>query len=284
MNWSCQLMFSNQIVTNLPLANFQWTVPGYAISNYVVAADSSSAIVVTNFPLNKSNVVFYWIDGASNRMVQCSAMVNGKTLIGQATFNVARPTVTIATVTGSVAIDNAYGQPTLHYGIDSFGQTGISFSNAITMPTGSYNYGNTNYAIEWVQAGIYYSEQEETNDGSFTWYSNTPFTNNVLDTFYPYPPDSLSSASDSPHSRGLNNYIAVSRSDSYEMYLMFKPSGGQWVPLKTVNWNWGGVGTNAIGVWSLSSHTNSTNLSDADAGTYPIWTQNLTNFYTLHKE
>jgi hypothetical protein len=57
MNLQCQLS-----VTNVTLTNFQWTIPGYAISNYVVAADASSAMVVTNFPMNNSNVVFYWVN------------------------------------------------------------------------------------------------------------------------------------------------------------------------------------------------------------------------------
>jgi len=72
MNLKCQLMISNEVITVFPLTNFQWTVPGFAISNYVVAADASSAVVYTNFPTTKSNVVFYWVDGASNRAVQCS--------------------------------------------------------------------------------------------------------------------------------------------------------------------------------------------------------------------
>ena len=45
MNLLCKTVTTNGPV----LSNFKWTVPGYAISNYVVAADTNSAIVVTNF-------------------------------------------------------------------------------------------------------------------------------------------------------------------------------------------------------------------------------------------
>jgi hypothetical protein len=109
MNLQCQLtlpVFFDP--TNLPLTNIQWTVPGYAISNYVVAANGSSAMVLTNFPLNNTNVVFYWVDGASNRVLQVSAMVQGKTLKAQATFNVLRPTASVITLTGTVALDDNF--------------------------------------------------------------------------------------------------------------------------------------------------------------------------------
>ena len=136
MNLTCQLSVTNQLMTNFPLANFQWTIPGVTISNYVEAADASSAMVVTSFPLNNSNVVFYWVDGASNRLVQCSATVQGKMVTGQAAFNVFRPTAKITTVTGTVALDTNWnnGYFALHYGyiIAEFGTPGIQFYSSIT--------------------------------------------------------------------------------------------------------------------------------------------------------
>ena len=89
MNLLCQLTLPG--LTNLVLTNFQWSVPGYAISNYVVAPDASSAMVVTNFPTNNASAIFYWVDGASNRVVQVSATVQGKTVTAQAMFNVLCP-------------------------------------------------------------------------------------------------------------------------------------------------------------------------------------------------
>ena len=225
-------MVSNQVVTNVTLQNFQWTVPGDAISNYVVAADSSSATVITNFPVNNTNVVFYWVDGvtnlnlATNRIVSCSATINGKVIVGHATFNVLKPIDKIQTKSGIITIDGYYGAPTLRFGINVLGLTGMAFSNSIIMPTG-YT-GNTNLQIQWVQEGISFLDSEETNDGSGIWYRTGQLTNNVLDSFYPYPPDSPSTASDSPHSRGLNNYIAVTSSGNFNMWLMFKPNGGNW--------------------------------------------------------
>ncbi|HEY3762226.1 MAG TPA: hypothetical protein VGN23_10820, partial [Verrucomicrobiae bacterium] len=91
MNLLCQLSITNLPFTNLVLTNFSWTVPGEAISNYVVAADASSAYVATNFPMTNYNVEFYWVDGTSNRTVQVSATINGINKYGAGSFQYLSP-------------------------------------------------------------------------------------------------------------------------------------------------------------------------------------------------
>jgi hypothetical protein len=93
MNLTCQLSITNAFMTNFVFTNFTWTVPGYAISNYVVAADFSSAVVVTNFPTNNTTAKFYWVNAESNNVVQCSATVHGMRVTGQAVFNVYSPSI-----------------------------------------------------------------------------------------------------------------------------------------------------------------------------------------------
>jgi hypothetical protein len=88
MNLMAQLMSSNQVVTNLALANFQWTVPGNIFTDYVATAQS--AVLYTNLSTTQSNVVFYWSDRGL-MLVKCSATVEGKPVTGQAWFNVIRP-------------------------------------------------------------------------------------------------------------------------------------------------------------------------------------------------
>lgn len=293
INLLCRLSLTNQyVVTNYPPSDFQWTVPGYAISNYVVAPDSSSAMVVNSFPLNSSNVAFYWAGGASNLKVQCSATVHGTPLTAEATFNIVRPTASITTRTRSVEL--GYNIGLTHYAI-CFGahgdSPGILFSNAITMPQGDYNSGNTNYALEWVQviAPNYLATQTFTNYLETQTFTNSDphtysqsATNVVLDTFYPYPfspafpyPD----ADDSPFiTIDFPTEIAASVSQSSEMWLMFQPANGNWVPLQTVNWSWSGAATNSGTGWVLTSTNWSANPTGVDAGTtYPVWTNNVTN-------
>jgi hypothetical protein len=280
MNLYCQLSLTNETLTN-----FQWTIPGDAISNFV--ADDSSGIVYTNFSMTSSNINFYWVDGATNRTIQCSAMVNGQTIKAQATFNVLEPTGKITTITGTVALDTNYvvgintnGSPiyelALHYG-NPAAIPGITFSNMIVMPSGNYNYGSTGYTNEWVQMVTSTLRTLLTDSGTNVWYKLQ--ATNVLDTTYPYPNDpGVDTSSDSP-GQGVNfSTEAVSVSDNFNRWLMFKPNGGQWVPLRVVTWSWGGSGTNIAGSWTLTSSNNAVNPTDTGTTNYPQWTGNITNF------
>ena len=285
MNWYAQLSNTNSYMTNFSATNFQWTVPGFAISNYVVAPDSSSATVVTNFATNNANVIFYWADGANKRVVQCSATVNGKTITSQAAFDVLTPTGGVSTVTGTMGVDTSwYGDLELAFGTPT--TPGISFSPSISMPFGTnYNYGNTNYNIEWIQLINSNKSCTITTVGDVLHIAST--TNVTLDTTYPYPfnqiatpPYTSTSTSDSPAPPSLSNtnYIAASITFSATMWLMFQPANGQWIPLRTVSWNCYGAATNLSTGWVLTSANWSTNPPDAAAGAfYPRWFNNVTN-------
>ena len=268
INLRCQL---SATMTNVTLTNFQWTVPGFAISNYVVAADSSSAMVVTNFPLNNSNVVFYWVDGATNRVVQCSATVQGKTVTAQAAFNVLRPTAKVTTQTTSVGIDTFLTPPRLgFYDVNTY-TDGITFSNTMTIPSG---FSGTN---EWVQIVLNpYRARQDTN--SVWWVLTENGAAPYLDTSYPYTNVTANIAVDSPITPLLNGYREVTVTNSFKMWLMFKPTGGQWIPLRTVTWNWSGTALLSGTNWVLASGSWSTNPLDADAGTiFPQWNGNVLN-------
>jgi hypothetical protein len=70
---------------------------------------------------------------------------------------------------------------------------------------------------------------------------------------------------------------AISKSDSFETTLEFKPTSvsGTWVPLKLVSWGWSGAASAPS--WSLSSPSNP-NPTAGDATTYPFWTNLIANF------
>jgi hypothetical protein len=101
MNLLCQLNF-----TNFTATSFQWTVPGYALTNFFVSTD---AFQTNGYPIpvtatNNQEINFFWADGATNRVVQVFATIQGKMVTAQATFNVLRPTARIITQTSSVEL------------------------------------------------------------------------------------------------------------------------------------------------------------------------------------
>jgi hypothetical protein len=274
MNWQCRLSMTNSFMTNFPLANFKWTIPGYAISNYV--ANDSSGIVYTNFSTVNSNVVFCWVDGvtnladATNRVVQCSATVNGKTVTGQATFKVVKPMTTIAPWTSSVNVNSSQlGLGLALVFADSTGY-GIIFSNTMTVPSG---FSGTN---EWIQV-ITSGPVDNLQDAGLTnhvWTENgsSPYGDNPIPYAAFYGPNPF----DAPALQLTNGYVRAAASGSFEMTMMFQPAGGIPVPLRTVNWTWGGSATNGPGGWQLESGSNGV-PTVFDTETYPTWKSATTN-------
>jgi hypothetical protein len=241
--------------------HIQWGVPGTRIANYV--ANNSSGTLTTLDNLQIQTITFYWVDGGDNRQVQMSCKVNGVQFDKTTTFNVKRPTAQITVATNATTtVDSATGVLAMHLGDVPPSTPGLAFSRSITLPAG-FNSGST----QWVQVF------SKFNGGN----NNVSFQRDGLDDVYPY--DSHSSTSDSPlvtlPSSGLTStfvdYTAT-------MWLMFKPANvpgtSLWVPLREVTWSWTATATFAGGQWSLTSHTDPHNLSDADSLTYPTWTQN----------
>ncbi len=281
MNLGCQLNVMNALLTNSMLSNFQWTIPGYAISNYMVASDASTTTLETNFPTTNSSVAFYWVDGANNRTLQCSATIDGATITGQTVFNVVSPIARIISQTSEVALGrNIAGT---FFGIcfgTNGGNPGIIFSNYIIMPSGNYNYGNLGYTSQWVQVVEPFSLasdsfQQGTNIVTYTQIN----TNVVLDNLYPYPFNSYPQTDDSPCLQtDATNEIAATNIQYSKMWLMFQPMNGRWVPLRAVTWNCSGSATNSGTNWILIDRNWTTNPPDADPmGAFPEWNGNLAN-------
>lgn len=285
-----QLSVTNQIMTNWPVSNFQWTVPGYAISNFV--ADGNSGIVYSNFPTTRSNVFFYWVDGGSNRVVQCSVTVNGVKITSKTTLDVVRPTVTVTSRTGTIAADTNYTQINLdgstngnvfalHYG-NPVGTPGIVVSNAngtVTLPNLS-----SSFVLEWVQLVNSATNQAQRTDG--TWHVTVQVTNSMLDTSYPANTN-LYATDDSPAQTLTtpSNFQAISVSQNFSTWLMFKPvsflsnsiPNACYVPLRVVNWGWSAYADSYATNGPLTSSNNIVNPSGVDSFNYPQWTDNATN-------
>ena len=167
------------------------------------------------------------------------------------------------------------------------------FDAPITMPAGSnYNGGNTSYNLQWVQlvnsaSGVY---QTNNTTGS-NIQAVLPFTNSVLDTWYPYPynvPGYNNATADSPYALLFGNatnapYKTVSDSSAFTMWLMFQPAGGNWVPLASLDWSWSGTATltnvpTSGNYWNLTSSHPPSRSYGYSTVVYPRWTNNIQNY------
>jgi hypothetical protein len=286
MNLSCQLSVTNAGLMNSTLSNFQWTVPGYAISNYV--ANSESGTVYTNFPTTNSSAVFYWVDGATNRSVWCSATIDGVTISNQAVFNVLRPTANLNVFTnGPVVIDNNGSEiegTSLHWGVAPMLAPATNYGIAFWATNFTLNGCPSNSEFLFVQIGTNQAEHNLTNGTSYRLISVG------LDSEYPcgsfladfagYSPPYYSDQPEEP----ANVSVDVWRSDHYSSYLLFEPpySNSIAVPLKLAQWSWSGIAqTNGAGGWNLISNATAIYNVNVDAG-YPTWSGllNDTNYIT----
>jgi hypothetical protein len=314
MNLTCQFLLTNSIFMDCLFSNFQWTIPGYAISNYVVAPDASSAVLSTNFPTTNSTVKFYWVDGASNRIVQCAASYRGLRFTNQAVFNVIRPLPQFfAPVVGSVTVDTNYdnfeydsgngniidgghdvaGTNWLHFGTaSSWADIGIAFifTNAPTIWPTTTSYGRY-FMVQVIETGSI-----EENCLSGTNLIGKELNQYGLDTEYP-----LQATGDFWHLGGysyrtndmwfdcpasvLDETTWVSRTNSFTAYLMFQAAQPIYytnnipIPMYSVTWSWSGIAkTNSspTGYYLYSSTLPSTNISQTF--NFPTWNTNSENF------
>jgi hypothetical protein len=135
--------------------------------------------------------------------------------------------------------------------------------------------------INWFQ--VVNSQNRQLQFSSGQWYQT--YGTNVCDggvspfTTYPYGFDLYPATSDSPQSTNLVDCIGVNYSDNFEMYLMYRPNGGEWVPLQKINWQWSGADhtvTNGNNVtWVLTSTNNPGNPSAGNTTTHPSWNGNV---------
>jgi hypothetical protein len=268
----------------MPMVNFKWTIPGYAISNYVQATDYG--IVYTNFPTTQSNIVFYWID-SGYKLVQVSAMVDGKTVTGQAWFKVTRPGATLdGTIIGEVRADGNYENAGtwLHFGgyPDVTNVVGIRWNAEVTTPTNGA--GGIAFAqlinrdarrIE--QSG---ANQKLTTSGAFVADNDS----DDGDIFYDGTVTGIGNSDTGTHndddSPGLEYTAAdksISNNDQFQIYLMYKPdiTNSIWVTLRTLTWQWSGSATNDPNSgWSLNPGATSSATPSVDSIILPTWTTN----------
>jgi hypothetical protein len=183
------------------------------------------------------------------------------------TFTVVRPT---AKITPRTASPHVVGN-ILFFGNAAPPQDGIVFSNAISVPI------NFSGSTVWVQIATKPDKSLLDNRGiNHKWTENgdPPYGD------FPIPYNALQegggtnyadSPSVEPESDG-RVYVAESANQGFEMWMMFKPSGGICVPLRAVNWSWSATARNIAGTWTLQSGaTNSVNPTDFDTITFPTW-------------
>ena len=253
------------------MSNFCWSVPGNVEARFYGGPTYGGPIDLTGTNGSSvSNISFFWVNSGTYT-VTVTAQAGTASPTASTTFTVVRPSGTIEAWPGLIGADNNWIQSGyyLHFGNARhlIGYAGMYFNCGITMPSGTnYNGGNAGYTYQWVQlvnsASLVY---QTNNDAGGNYQGVSPFTNSLLDTSYPYPnldPGDHATI-DSPGTTLYTNatnaaYKTVSDSSDFTIWLMFQPRGGDWVPLVSLDWSWGGTATltnvpTSSSYWTLTS-------------------------------
>jgi hypothetical protein len=265
-------------------SNFNWTVPGNTISNYVYS--SIKAEVVTQFPKTNAGVNFYWIQDSPSLKVSVTAIVDGRTVEAQTTFEVRRPEATLRlTPKWRVEVSAVH----CHEFPDVYLQTG---KKCTTNDVGMlYEFVLQN--LNGLQSGY---EFQMVQIATIDWKENLPKVNGVersrevllrgLDGAYPYKswpfPAASGYADDTPCALLLAElWPYLNRRDRFESYLMFKPTGGIPVPIRQAEWGWKGAALyqeNPAGWVSRLPFENPQSVGGANTYSFPTWTNNAANY------
>jgi hypothetical protein len=248
------------------ITNFQWTVPGSTISNYIPSTPSS--LLHSNLNTTNASIYFYWYRPGSDLEVQCTAIAKGVTLTAKAKFNVLVPNYTLTICpSNTVRVSTTYlnsGSNSLSFGdgVSAAGMNFMAIANSIV---------ETNFQIAFLQV---------LDTDRSRWFGNGQVKEisckNILDSPFPYTSSRRTNelfSDDSPGEVFANGAIASSIHEQFKLHLMYQsgsPGGSSiWVPLLSIPWSWGGDATNFVGAaWVLYGTSNTfspTNCSTATA-------------------
>lgn len=237
---------------------------------------------------NSRSVHFYWYGGGTNLKVECSAEIvtNGATFKfkGNTHFNVLRPDAEfVGQLDGLVAVDTNFNQSlnALHYGFFQSDSKLTDTNRGMlfhlnSIQTNGFPVGGKFFRHQIVDV---YSRLNyfDTNHGAI-------FKGYGLDTIFPAYTFSLTNLPDfDGDSPGLftSGTWKVMREDHFKCYLYYQPDLGfpgdtVPVPIKSIEWKWGGLAERELSGWVLlSSPTNATILeNNAPCFEYPSWTNN----------
>ena len=248
-----------------------WSVPGTVVADYQANANSATVTPLTQ--LTNATVDFYWVAASSGAVVTYTAtMAGGSSFTANTTFNVLGPTFTVTTATGTVTIGSSWGNLQMSCGTPA--TPGIRFSRSTpTFPTGWIPAWT--WQTQWVQVVQSTTRRKQFPEGNWIRLSGS----GVCDKTYPY--GSGDEVNDSPSTSLSEDYVRATASDSYSMYLMFKPGGTAiWVPRQLVSWSWTGDASGSGTNWTLNSSTNPS-PSVSSCSTHPTWNGNVTGLHFL---
>jgi hypothetical protein len=284
----------------------EWTIPGKVFEKYEVAPDKSSATVnsVSVEEKQRPNVVYHWIDAAAGRKVDVTVTLSepgkpDKVTTRSANFHVNLPkgdgdadvTIPLITFGQAMFVDVNAGTEadTAQYNLilarrDSVsGEIMEGIEMLGTKPvTGELQWVQlVDGEAKWIprqEGGTTFVKHMEGLDNKYPYTSGERFTDSP--SMYAYStPGALWDPSDPTSSPNDDLWKTVSYNTHFHAVLMFRPSGGDWVPLRYVDWTFDAIANyyGPVAGWQIDWDNSSVGIDSATTE-HPVWTTVTNNF------
>jgi len=263
------------------------------VKDYTQAIGSGATTNIAPTDLTGSALAFYWIDGGT-KSVRVNAKVDGAPKSAVVSFTVQRPTVDHFTITvSSVNVTTQHWQYTPNPALTALQPTpppmkfGSQWDAQVTAPAGGDG------QIGFTQL-INVNRARTPNVGAVQNFSSGGafILDDGLGIQYSGPQAIAAGASatlngaayaDSPGTPLTSNLRSKTANESFQLFLMYKPSGADsiWVTLRQGAWTWQGTATRtgapaaATNNWVLGPGARMTRTAPTDSTTLPVWTSSF---------
>ncbi|MCF7676438.1 MAG: Ig-like domain-containing protein, partial [Akkermansiaceae bacterium] len=293
------LLLSSYGPPGVTLNGFQWTIPDKSFKDYVCTytaeADPTSG-TITELPAGDAlaqDIGFYWADsGVKSLQVSYNLNLDGS-VAGQdssgASLHLEKITSTLVAKTG---VDKVGLLPLPYPPVQSFGYFptvaadlyGMIFTGTVTTPpewpAGCWNSvqlikSKRLFTSAATGAHTYMGDGVTFNLDTQYAYAPAPFSGNPV-VAGSYPADgSIHFDKDLP-SEPIVGGASISCDESFETYLMFKPPGSdsRYVPLRKLEWQWGGSVSAADGWTTVTSPKGGVAPTVTECSDHPQWSAN----------
>ena len=266
-------LWGKVVPESLKAGNPKWTLQGKMIKKFEASNDKGEAKLLEAGDFEKEKLDFFWVEKGENLKVTFSAEVEKEKMQAQTNFSVQRPNIDVdIKAPASFVPGSVDGTWELLYGDHS--QTGREMQHKSVDPPGD---------IQWVQ--IHEASETLVGHPKTDWAGLSYRTSGKgLDGSYPYVKNGL--FRDTPGIPSAYQLASRQADMKFQTFLMYRPQSKQddseWVPVKVVNWTFGGViqFDDTIKDWKVvqSWPKNPQEPKAVDTSVYPKWDMNGNSF------
>jgi hypothetical protein len=261
---------------------FEWVLPGKVFKDYAVTANKGELVDLEAADLNQQSVGFHFTtDGLKDIRVKFN--VDGTAVEAKVEIKVEKPTSTFTTDKGVVRLGaGPLGIHALGFMGANNPLYGVKYIASVTTPDG-WTDG------KFVYSQLIKSKREFTNPPSgnvtvlgdgVTWKHDGPFPYGTAAATFTADGVTPGIHGDSPSEAADSVFRStIEISESFQTYLMFRPAGtaSRHVPLRKINWNWGGKATSADNWTAVTDPVSAVDAEGAETDQHPEWDDNAEN-------